>query len=146
MSKIFSCFLVVLLCSSFHTFRARNFQRLHKDAEQMSRLSTSKNNDRTTNITTRVSTQSEEKSSIANATRDAKEKIKTTIDRTKSSSSVDHGKHIEAKGEAMKISGTSRKKPRAQVTWRVPHEKRGEKEPGFNLDYLPPKTHPGIHN
>ncbi|GER31218.1 late embryogenesis abundant protein [Striga asiatica] len=101
--------------------------------------------DRTTNISSRVSTQSEAKSLIPNATRDAKDKMKTTIDRTKSSS-IEPGKHIEAKVDGMKFSGSSRKKPRAQVTWRVPHEKRGEKEPGFNLDYLPPKTHPGIHN
>lgn len=30
--------------------------------------------------------------------------------------------------------------------WRVPHRKRGHKEAGFNLDYLPPKTHPPVHN
>ncbi|KAJ7950919.1 Transmembrane protein [Quillaja saponaria] len=32
------------------------------------------------------------------------------------------------------------------VSWRVPHKKRGEKNPGFNLDYAPPKTHPPSHN
>lgn len=32
------------------------------------------------------------------------------------------------------------------VSWRVPHKKRGEKQPGFNLDYSPPKTHPPSHN
>ncbi|KAH6779754.1 hypothetical protein C2S52_010991 [Perilla frutescens var. hirtella] len=31
------------------------------------------------------------------------------------------------------------------VRWR-PHRKKGEAEPGFNLDYLPPKTHPPVHN
>lgn len=31
--------------------------------------------------------------------------------------------------------------------WRVPHhKKRGYKNPGFNLDYSPPKTHPPSHN
>lgn len=31
--------------------------------------------------------------------------------------------------------------------WRVPHRKRGDKEAaGFNLDYLPPRTHPPVHN
>lgn len=34
----------------------------------------------------------------------------------------------------------------ASVGWRVPHRKKGEAEPGFNLDYLPPKTHPPVHN
>ena len=32
------------------------------------------------------------------------------------------------------------------VSWRVPNKKRGEKQPGFNLDYSPPKTHPPSHN
>ncbi|KAJ4839838.1 hypothetical protein Tsubulata_010065 [Turnera subulata] len=32
------------------------------------------------------------------------------------------------------------------VSWRVPQRKRGEKHPGFNLDYSPPKTHPPSHN
>lgn len=34
------------------------------------------------------------------------------------------------------------------VPWRVPHDKnrRREKNPGFNLDYSPPKTHPPSHN
>ncbi|KAF7844863.1 Transmembrane protein [Senna tora] len=33
------------------------------------------------------------------------------------------------------------------VSWRVPHhKKRGNKNPGFNLDYSPPKTHPPSHN
>ncbi|CAI9764607.1 unnamed protein product [Fraxinus pennsylvanica] len=32
------------------------------------------------------------------------------------------------------------------MSWRMPHKKRGQKDPGFNLDYLPPKTHPPVHN
>lgn len=34
----------------------------------------------------------------------------------------------------------------ATVQWRVPHPKKGEAVPGFNMDYLPPKTHPPVHN
>ncbi|KAG6432340.1 hypothetical protein SASPL_103916 [Salvia splendens] len=30
--------------------------------------------------------------------------------------------------------------------WRVLHPKKGEAVPGFNMDYLPPKTHPPVHN
>jgi activator of HSP90 ATPase len=33
------------------------------------------------------------------------------------------------------------------VSWLVPRKKRGiQKQPGFNLDYSPPKTHPPSHN
>ncbi|XP_059654256.1 root meristem growth factor 10 [Cornus florida] len=34
----------------------------------------------------------------------------------------------------------------ASVSWRMPHKKHGEPQPGFNLDYSPPKTHPPVHN
>ncbi|KAI4354814.1 hypothetical protein L6164_003648 [Bauhinia variegata] len=45
------------------------------------------------------------------------------------------------------LSGASRtNKSHASVSWRVPHKKTGEKNPGFNSDYSPPKTHPPIHN
>ncbi|MBA0853164.1 hypothetical protein Goshw_014243 [Gossypium schwendimanii] len=39
-----------------------------------------------------------------------------------------------------------KKNPSVAVSWRVPHKKHGEKNPGFNLDYSPPKTHPPHHN
>lgn len=33
------------------------------------------------------------------------------------------------------------------VTWKLPKKKQGEKQqPGFNLDYAPPKVHPPHHN
>ncbi|MBA0579111.1 hypothetical protein Gorai_021376 [Gossypium raimondii] len=32
------------------------------------------------------------------------------------------------------------------ISWRVPHENRGGKHPGFNLDYSPSKAHPPSHN
>ncbi|MBA0584096.1 hypothetical protein Gorai_014924 [Gossypium raimondii] len=39
-----------------------------------------------------------------------------------------------------------KKNPSVAVSWRVPHKKHDEKNPGFNLDYSPPKTHPPHHN
>lgn len=49
-------------------------------------------------------------------------------------------------GENAKKSGSAKKKTLVSVPWRVPHSKRGDKHPGFNLDYSPPKTHPPSHN
>ncbi|RYR72207.1 hypothetical protein Ahy_A02g006415 isoform A [Arachis hypogaea] len=38
-------------------------------------------------------------------------------------------------------------KASSSISWRVPHKKPSEKNnPGFNLDYSPPKTHPPSHN
>lgn len=45
-----------------------------------------------------------------------------------------------------KTTNHGTKRSRDSMTWRVPHKKRGEKQPGFNLDYSPPKTHPPSHN
>ncbi|XP_004308468.1 PREDICTED: uncharacterized protein LOC101304720 [Fragaria vesca subsp. vesca] len=42
---------------------------------------------------------------------------------------------------------TTRSGQPVSVSWRVPRKKRGiQKQPGFNLDYSPPKTHPPHHN
>ncbi|CAK7347868.1 unnamed protein product [Dovyalis caffra] len=46
----------------------------------------------------------------------------------------------------VKNSGAAKKESLVSVSWRVPQKKRGERHPGFNLDYSPPKTHPPSHN
>ncbi|KDP28792.1 hypothetical protein JCGZ_14563 [Jatropha curcas] len=44
-------------------------------------------------------------------------------------------------------SGAVEKESVVSVPWRLPRSKREEnKQPGFNLDYSPPKTHPPSHN
>ncbi|PON47295.1 hypothetical protein PanWU01x14_245440 [Parasponia andersonii] len=52
----------------------------------------------------------------------------------------------EEKGKGWDAVRTSTKSSVVSVSWRVPHKKCGEKQPGFNLDYSPPKTHPPSHN
>lgn len=34
----------------------------------------------------------------------------------------------------------------ASVTWKVHQQKREDPPPEFNLDYLPARTHPPVHN
>lgn len=48
--------------------------------------------------------------------------------------------------QKVEVLGTVQTEPAVSVSWRVPHKKRGEEEPGFTLDYLPPKTHPPHNN
>ncbi|OMP00643.1 hypothetical protein COLO4_12495 [Corchorus olitorius] len=55
-------------------------------------------------------------------------------------------KNAKGKGSGAVVVQTNTKKSVVSVSWRVPHRKRGEKHPGFNLDYSPPKTHPPSHN
>ncbi|KAK6162548.1 hypothetical protein DH2020_002389 [Rehmannia glutinosa] len=91
----------------------------------------------------RVSTQ-------PNATKYAKQENRFEKEKMSNGESDEPGKHdIEAKDdeESIKVSEYSRHdESLTSVSWRVPHKKKGEKEPGFNLDYLPPKTHPPVHN
>ncbi|XAR54148.1 hypothetical protein NMG60_11029163 [Bertholletia excelsa] len=47
------------------------------------------------------------------------------------------------KDHETKISGASQTyELPSSVSWNMPHGKRGEEHPGFDLDYLPPRTHP----
>ncbi|KAK1307347.1 hypothetical protein QJS10_CPA10g00871 [Acorus calamus] len=43
-------------------------------------------------------------------------------------------------------SGVVRTQSLVTVPWRVPHVRHREQQPGFNVDYDPPKTHPPSHN
>ncbi|KAG8486375.1 hypothetical protein CXB51_019822 [Gossypium anomalum] len=52
----------------------------------------------------------------------------------------------EVKYQKTIVENEKKKNPSVAVSWRVPHKKHGEKNPGFNLDYSPPKTHPPHHN
>ena len=51
---------------------------------------------------------------------------------------------LKEKGKAS--SGALQTESLVSVSWRVPRKKPSEKNPGFNLDYSPPKTHPPSHN
>ena len=55
---------------------------------------------------------------------------------------------LKVKGKASSSSGSSSSKSESlvSVSWLVPRKKPGQKNPGFNLDYSPPKTHPPSHN
>ncbi|OIV89515.1 hypothetical protein TanjilG_20326 [Lupinus angustifolius] len=45
-----------------------------------------------------------------------------------------------------KDPGALKSESLVSVSWRMPHKKPSDKNPGFNLDYAPPKTHPPSHN
>lgn len=102
-------------------------------------------------IPARVSIQPDRKASIPNANGDAKEESSTFEKHKVINSELNHEPRTriddQAKGDHVKVSGTPESDQSvASVSWRVPHKKRGDPEPGFNLDYLPPKTHPPVHN
>lgn len=65
---------------------------------------------------------------------------------------VGSGKQVGVVASAKKATGVSRKLPGlvvrtkslSMIPWLVP--RKGRAEPGFQLDYAPPKTHPPSHN
>ncbi|KAL3616510.1 hypothetical protein CASFOL_039900 [Castilleja foliolosa] len=141
MAPIMSSLVMVLLCISSHLYKcnARSFGVLHKDVEEKTRPLFTKDNDEKLHPS-RVSTQPEEKSSMPNGTKDAKEKNINEKEKMMINSDP------SILDESAKVLDTTKGDSRSYVSWRVPHKKRGEQEPGFNLDYLPPKTHPPEHN
>ncbi|KAM7508783.1 hypothetical protein LguiA_019236 [Lonicera macranthoides] len=48
--------------------------------------------------------------------------------------------------ECIKGKKVAKKQSVSSVEWSVPHVKKGKEQPGFNVDYSPPKTHPPVHN
>ncbi|XP_061996001.1 root meristem growth factor 10 [Rosa rugosa] len=72
---------------------------------------------------------------------------------TKATPNVKNVSSRKRKGSTSSSSSAADQKSKTRsdqhvsVSWRVPRNKRGiQKQPGFNLDYSPPKTHPPSHN
>ncbi|KAL0379694.1 UNVERIFIED_CONTAM: hypothetical protein Sangu_0033700 [Sesamum angustifolium] len=142
MSIVLSYLVLVLLCFSFNACNGRSLGVVKDEkaaAAKEFQHSVTKKNHKVESA--RVSIQpGEMKSSLRDASKNAMkfEEIKVK------SESNEPGKRIQAKGEGTTQNESSQ--ATYHVSWRVPHKKRGEQEPGFNFDYLPPKTHPPVHN
>ncbi|KAL2251513.1 UNVERIFIED_CONTAM: hypothetical protein Sindi_2273600 [Sesamum indicum] len=82
-----------------------------------------------------------------NPVRDAPGDIAMEVD--KMNGGYDHAagkRHFKEKSDRVKGSEGGESESLSSVSRRVAHRKSGGKEPGFNLDYLPPRTHPPVHN
>ncbi|KAK6240026.1 hypothetical protein QUC31_005495 [Theobroma cacao] len=137
--SITSCFLLFLLCLSVHASSARRLGAVdNKRLEKKLHFSIKKN----TSVVVQVkSTSSKELGSIKE---DSIEESHADDDTQKLDAAAD-ANHKD--NEREKTSGAVQtNKSNVSVSWRVPHRKHGEKNPGFNLDYSPPKTHPPSHN
>ncbi|XAR63200.1 hypothetical protein NMG60_11023057 [Bertholletia excelsa] len=132
--------LLFLLCLSFSSSSARPLGAARKEPEKKFLLPNNKNDEKASPA--RVSVEPRFKPSSSNDLRVANGE--TTVKQSK----VDKDDN-QPKGDGEKFkasSGASQKESLFSVSWRVPHKKRGEKQPGFSLDYSPPKTHPPVHN
>ncbi|KAK6142950.1 hypothetical protein DH2020_023298 [Rehmannia glutinosa] len=136
MSPICISIGLVLLCYSLHACNARSFGVVHKDsAKDQFQFSTGKKNEQKLNPSS-VSVKPDRKYSVADAPGEANMENRFKPEKANSEYN-EPGKHFQ---DGIKGS-VSRK------SWKVGHRKRsGNQEAGFNLDYLPPRTHPPVHN
>ncbi|CAI9786018.1 unnamed protein product [Fraxinus pennsylvanica] len=142
MSTISSLVLVLfLLFFPFHGCRARSIGVFNNEPVEVF-LSSSKNNKASGLV--RVSIQPDSKAS--EATKPESKNHEEKIDDDKMSPATSVVAPNRKSLQKVEVLDTVETEPAVSVSWRVPHKKRGEEEPWFNLDYLPPKTHPPHNN
>ncbi|XP_073158884.1 uncharacterized protein [Henckelia pumila] len=144
-----SCLVLVLLCS-FHACNARSLGVVNKEPTQDHFHSKrQENNAGKLNDTGVLSQHDKQYSSLPKVSEGAKKEYKSKdVIMVNSANSKDGGNKDDpkAKGDQIHVPDSGKNESLASVSWKVPNKKREDPEPGFNLDYLPPKTHPPIHN
>ncbi|KAE8038694.1 hypothetical protein FH972_011173 [Carpinus fangiana] len=123
-----SCLLVLLLCFSLHACNARHLPAAddHKRLEKSDHEKTGSD---------KISALSKVQAFFSKQNVDSTQKGKETKTNQKT-----------YKSEGKTSSDAVETESLVSVSWHVPHKEHSEKNPGFNLDYSPPKTHPPSHN
>lgn len=78
-------------------------------------------------------------------------KVQAFFSKQNVDSTTKNGKETKTNQKTSKVEGKTspdavQTESLVSVSWHVPHKEHNEKNPGFNLDYSPPKTHPPSHN
>ncbi|XVE74044.1 hypothetical protein DITRI_Ditri11bG0167400 [Diplodiscus trichospermus] len=151
--SITSCFLLFLLCLSLHACTARRLGAVDHKNKLEKKLNFSIKNDmknvfKKNSVVVLQATSSSSKE-LQYSTKE--ESIEESDHADDSGQRLEDAAEVNRKtveNEKGKTSGAVHQtnKSVVSVSWRVPHRKHGEKHPGFNLDYSPPKTHPPSHN
>ncbi|MBA0796403.1 hypothetical protein Gohar_007173 [Gossypium harknessii] len=147
-----SCFLLLLLCLSLQACSARRLVAVDSKDHKIDNilhfsikvwgpfvLQNDMKNDRKNNSVAVL----QAKSSSSKELRSMKEE---SIEESHGYNVTQKLEDAEVKYHKTMVEIEKKKNPSVAVSWRVPHKKHGEKNPGFNLDYSPPKTHPPHHN
>ncbi|KAJ9188480.1 hypothetical protein P3X46_003836 [Hevea brasiliensis] len=137
--SVVSCLLPLLLCLSLHACNARRIAT----ADQKFHIS-NQNDEKKVSVT--VPMESSSSNEPAGAAKEDSIAETHHLDGYAQKLKNSKPKQKLMAEENAKNSGSAEKKSLVSVPWRVPHNKRGEKHPGFNFDYSPPKTHPPSHN
>uniref|UniRef100_A0A7N0TL57 Uncharacterized protein n=1 Tax=Kalanchoe fedtschenkoi TaxID=63787 RepID=A0A7N0TL57_KALFE len=137
---LFACFQNNACCARPHAFEAAAAM-YDEDTSQKSNLTNDKNDDHKSNLLARIDLLGLQKTSSGIR---KPSKNNHNIGKVVARSHRRHSnKHSSMKmiNRLAKTGGEG-----TEVSYRVPHRKRGEQQPGFNLDYSPPKVHPPHHN
>ncbi|XWS45896.1 hypothetical protein CRYUN_Cryun14cG0018500 [Craigia yunnanensis] len=148
--SITSSFLLFLLCLSLHACSARRLGVFANKNKLEMKLHFSIKNDMKNGFKKNTPVVGQVKATSSKELRSIKDE---SIEESHADDDTDQKledaevNHKTVENDKEKTSGAvQRNKSVVSVSWRVPHRKYGEKHPGFNLDYSPPKTHPPSHN
>ncbi|XP_040992623.1 root meristem growth factor 10 [Juglans microcarpa x Juglans regia] len=146
--SLHSCLLLFLLCLSLHACNARHFRAVDNNLEKKI-THFSNENDEKMGFEYEISALSNVKSSPAKQHGEAK-RGSIAVNPSNDSTTDQKRKETTTNQKVPRVEGKTpvsvQTESLASVSWRVPHKKPSEKNPGFNLDYSPPKTHPPSHN
>ncbi|KAK7256607.1 hypothetical protein RIF29_30061 [Crotalaria pallida] len=129
-------YLLFFLCISLHTCNARYLSHLDKKLEKKSYLSI-KNDEMNGFDFSRKQLR---------VMSEGDDKMETWLVAQKPSRKGRRRTNNRVLKATRKDSEALQSESFVSVSWRMPHKKPREKNPGFNLDYAPPKTHPPSHN
>ncbi|XP_011017459.1 PREDICTED: uncharacterized protein LOC105120782 [Populus euphratica] len=138
-------FLLSLLCLSLHACNARPLADINNDPEKKFHIIPYQNDQKEISVATVPTVESSSSNEFGAAKKDsiAKTQLGDSAQKLKDSKAK---QKLDSVDEIEKNSGAVKKESPFSVSWRVPQKKRGERHPGFHLDYSPPKTHPPSHN
>ncbi|GMN44693.1 hypothetical protein TIFTF001_013892 [Ficus carica] len=149
MSITNSCLLLLfLLCLSLHACNSRRLGSIANTPQVKKSLFFIKDDEGKTGVDEIRVSEVKHSRSLSKERGDDNTPVKTKIEE-KGTENLKDGKasrDISKRGGKGSAVASATTKSHVSVSWRVPHKKRGEKQPGFNLDYSPPKTHPPSHN
>ncbi|KAJ7007464.1 hypothetical protein D5086_004766 [Populus alba] len=138
-------FLLSLLCLSLHACTARPLADINNNPEKKFHIIPYQNDQKEISVTTVPTVESSSSKEFGAAKKDsiAKTQLGDNAQKLKDSKAK---QKLDSVDEIEKNPGADKKESLVSVSWRVPQKKRGERHPGFNLDYSPPETHPPSHN
>ncbi|KAF9687708.1 hypothetical protein SADUNF_Sadunf02G0121100 [Salix dunnii] len=139
-------FLLSFLCLCLHACNARPLADINNNPEKKFHIKTNQNDQKEISVTTVPTVESSSSKEFGEAKKDsiAKTRLGDKAQKLKGSKAK---QKLDSFDEIEKNPADTKKEySLVSATWRVPQKKRGERHPGFNLDYSPPKTHPPSHN